>query len=462
VADRRVDAAFATARQRRTRSLRELAAWLAIPSISADPRRAGDVRRAAEWLAEWLRSRRADVSVLATDAGPPVVLGRVPGPPAAPVVLVYGHYDVQPPGPGWSRPPFVPRVQGGVLYARGANDDKGQLFSHLAAIDAWIRTGGPPVTVMILAEGAEEIGSPGFAPVAAELRRRTAPDVIVVSDTERASWQRPSITISQRGHVALRVTVDTGGEPVHAGRFGGAVLDPTLILSRVLTTVANVIDTVPAAMRPGSGMIVEGRTDAAIRHATGGRATPFDALEQRITQTSAISITAIHAGGSAGAVPTRATASLDVRLAPGVHPAPTIRRIQRVIRTHLQRGVHVQVEVAATSRGLDHRIASGVRRAAEQACLDGFGTRPAYVRSGGTIPAVPALTDSLGRTPLLLGLGTPQGHAHGPDERLDLEGWERGVNTCIAFFNRISSRQYNSPEPCGDCEKSRNIVEAVN
>jgi acetylornithine deacetylase/succinyl-diaminopimelate desuccinylase-like protein len=213
--------ALAVAAERRRARLAELKRWLAIPSVSSDPARADAVREAAAFLSDRLGAVGADVEELSTPGGPPVVVGRAGGPPAAPVVLVYGHYDVQPPGPGWTTDPFTPTTRDGVLYARGANDDKGQLFAHLAALDAWRQAGGPPVTVVIVAEGAEEVGSRGFAEALSALRHRTGPNAVVVSDTERASLGRPAVTVSQRGQITLRITVDTGGPAMHAGRLGG-------------------------------------------------------------------------------------------------------------------------------------------------------------------------------------------------------------------------------------------------
>ena len=187
-----LSAALDSAREQRGRRLAELKSWLAIPSVSPDPARVDAVREAAAWLAAWLRALGAQVQQLPTRGGPPVVTGRIDGPPSAPVVLVYGHYDVQPAGRGWTTDAFTPVVRAGVLYARGANDDKGQLFAHLAALDAWCRAGGIPVTVVIVAEGAEEVGSLGLPDVLQVLRRGVQADVVVVSDTERATPGRRS------------------------------------------------------------------------------------------------------------------------------------------------------------------------------------------------------------------------------------------------------------------------------
>ena len=166
-------------------------------------------------------------------------MGHVDGPRAAPVLVVYGHYDVQPAGRGWTTDAFTPVIRAGVLYARGANDDKGQLFAHLAALDAWRRVGGAPLTVVIVAEGAEEIGSPGFAEAISGLRRRVHANAVLVSDTERASMGRPAVTVSQRGQITMTVVVDTGGPPVHPGRLGGAVADPSVVLAAALIDLQN-------------------------------------------------------------------------------------------------------------------------------------------------------------------------------------------------------------------------------
>ncbi|MEV6344857.1 M20/M25/M40 family metallo-hydrolase [Actinoplanes sp. NPDC051851] len=408
--------------------LAELTDWLSLAST-------GD---SARWLGAWLAGFGARVEHLPTPGGPPVVTGRFDGRRRRPVVLVYGHYDVRPPGPGWTAPPFTPVIRNGRLYARGANDDKGQLFAHLAGLAAWRAAGGPPVTVVVIAEGAEEIGSPGFAAAAVEVRRRIgAVDAIVVSDTERATMDRPAVTVSQRGHLTLRLAVDAGGPAVHPGRFGGALVDPSLVLARVLLDLER---SSRGWLPPARGPLPVPVTrvgGAELRRRAGGRATRAGDLDRRVALLPAVTVTGLRAGDGSGGTPGRSLADVDIRLPPGVAPEAVAARVRTRLRRLVPVRVRLDAEVTAAHRG-EHLVPGpALRRAVEFATAAGFGTRPAYVRSGGSIAAVSDLRRVFGVVPLLLGLGTPGGGAHGPDEHMDVRGWFAAVDTCAALLAAI-------------------------
>jgi succinyl-diaminopimelate desuccinylase len=320
------------------------------------------------------------------------------------------------------------------LYARGANDDKGQLFAHLAALGAWCRVGGPPVSVVVVAEGAEEIGSRGFSEAVAVLRRRTGANAVVVSDTERASDGRPAVTVSQRGQIVLKVTVDAGGSAVHAGRLGGALIDPSLVLAAALLDVKDASS--HWVYRPGQGprLTLVRLSDNGVRRLAGGRATATRDLYRRVSLGAAVTVTALRAGQRTGASPGRAQAWLDIRLPPGVDPEAVVHDIRRRLRRRCPPRVRLSAEAVSAHRGRELAPDRVLRRAVEDASLVGFGRPPAYLRSGGTIPAVGVLAEAFGTTPALLGLGTPAGGAHGPDECMDLHGWSRSVDTCVALL----------------------------
>ncbi|GAA1654349.1 dipeptidase [Kribbella alba] len=439
---------LAAARRWRTDRLTELRAWLAIPSVSADPARAADVAHAARWLASWQSAHGARVDVRPTAGGRDVVLGYWPAPPGAPLVVIYGHYDVQPAGPRWSSDPFSSVVRSGVLYARGAGDDKGQLFAHLCALDAWRQAGVPPVQVLVIAEGAEEVGSPGFDAVLRPLARRVRPVAVVVSDTERDDDGAPTVTVSQRGHLVARLEVDTGGPDVHPGRLGGAVVDPGLVLAKALLTLhdellptlgARPADALGAQPRMRTdGVQPRTRTDAAVARAAGGRAMTGPGMDERITTRGALSVTRLTAGAQGSAIPARSAARIDLRVPPRADPADVLLRARRLLDGLAPRGTTVRLHVIAATPGLETMPDALTRRAAEEACAVGFGRPPAYVRSGGTIPAVGMMARTFGIRPLLLGFGTPGGNAHGPDEAMDLAGWAAGVDTSAALLSALA------------------------
>jgi acetylornithine deacetylase/succinyl-diaminopimelate desuccinylase-like protein len=432
-------AVLAAARRRRADRLGELHTWLAIPSVSADPARAADVARAARWLASWQRSRGATVQVVPTAGGRGIVLGHWTAPPGAPLAVVYGHYDVQPAGSGWSSDPFKPVIRADVLYARGANDDKGQLFAHLCALDAWRQVGAPPVQVLVIAEGAEEVGSPGFEETLRRLARRIRPRAIIVSDTERDDDGAPTVTVSQRGNIVADLEVDAGGPDVHPGRLGGAVVDPALLLAEALLALRDHL--LPnLRTQPTNALDVQLRTrpDAAVARAAGGRAITGSGLDKRITLSGALNITRLASNGRGGAVPPRSAARIDLRLPPGVDPAFVIRHARQLLDTLAPHGTTVRLRAVSGTPGLETIPNEPTRRAAEEACAEGFGRPPVYARSGGTVPAVGMMARAFGICPLLLGFGTPGGNAHGPDEAMDLHGWAAAVDTSAALLAALA------------------------
>jgi acetylornithine deacetylase/succinyl-diaminopimelate desuccinylase-like protein len=458
-------AVLAAARRWRADRLTELRTWLAIPSISADPARAADVARAARWLASWQRAHGATVEVLPTASGRDIVLGHWAAPAGAPLAVIYGHYDVQPSGPGWSSNPFTPVVRDGVLYARGAGDDKGQLFAHLCALDAWRQAEVPPVRVLVIAEGAEEVGSPGFGAMLRRLARRVRPRAVIVSDTERDDDGAPTVTVSQRGHIVAELEVDTGGPDVHPGRLGGAVVDPSLLLAEALLTLRD--DLLPSLVtRPTEtiGVQLRTRTDAAVARAAGGRAMTGPGLDERLTLHGALGVTRLVSGGRSGAVPARSMARIDLRLQPRADPAAVLVRVRQLLDGLAPRGTTVRLRVIAETAGLETTPDLPTQHAAAEACTMGFGRAPAYVRSGGTVPAVGMMARVFGIRPLLLGFGTPGGNAHGPDEAMDLAGWVAAVDTSAALLSELAlpnRGNRNSARPQNDHHGGSRPVHSV-
>ena len=410
-------AAVRAARANRTADLADLARWLAIPSVSVDPRAGPQLVAAADHLDRALT--RAGARVHRIGGGPaPVVVGEVTGPPGAPVVLVYGHYDVQAAGSGWTVPPFAVVRRGRALIARGANDDKGQLATVVAALRAGRDGGGLGCRVVVVAEGAEEIGSPGLDRALARLRHRVRPDVVLVCDTERAPDGVPAVTLSQRGRIDAEVLVETPGRPAHPGRRGGAVTDPSLVLADVLRGLRSAVARVPAP--------------------------PEATWRSR----AVLSVTRLSAGRpGAGAIPVRARARIDVRLPPQL-PAPVaadllpgaLRRHGR--RYRYRRGSpRITVKVMNCHPGMVFAPRAEVLAGLDRACRSVFSSPLRYSHSGGSLPAAVLLSENFptASAPVLLGLGTANAGAHGPDEWLDLDSWSAGVELILQFLGNIGS-----------------------
>jgi len=382
-----------------------------------------------------LRAAGATVRRIGVPGAPSLVVGRACGRPGSATVLVYGHYDVVAPGPGWRAAAFRPVVRDGRLVGRGVNDDKGQLMAAVAALDGWRCAGGPPASVWVVAEGAEEVGSPGLAAGLATLARRVRPDVVLVCDTERAADGVASLTVSQRGHLDLAVRVDTGGAPVHPGRLGGAVADPGVALSQVIVGLSGALaeEGRRTGGAPGHPALLR-RTDGQVARAAGTRATVGPGLDRRITELPALSVLRLTADAGTRAVPVRASAHLDVRLPPSADPAAALRVLRRIARDAAPPTVRVTVSAGAAHAGHEALPAPSHLAAVDAACRASFGSPVRLVRSGGSLAAASLLASAFARAPLLLGLGTPGGRAHGPDEFLDLAGWTRSVALLVRLL----------------------------
>jgi succinyl-diaminopimelate desuccinylase len=267
------------------------------------------------------------------------------------------------------------------------------------------------------------------------LARRVRPRAVIVSDTERDDDGAPTVTVSQRGHIVAALEVDTGGPDVHPGRLGGAVVDPSLVLAEALLTLRDeLLPGLGAHPVDAVGVQPRIRTDAAVARAAGGRAMTGPGLDERVTLRGALGVTRLANGGRGSAVPARSAARIDLRLPVRADPADVLLHVRGLLDGLAPHGATVRLRVVSGTPGVETTPDAPTRRAAEEACAVGFGRPPAYVRSGGTVPAVSMMARAFGIRPLLLGLGTPRGNAHGPDEAMDLPGWAAGVDTSAALL----------------------------
>jgi succinyl-diaminopimelate desuccinylase len=437
----RLDDARGAARRRGDAALRGLEQWLRIPSISGDPAHRRDVARAADWIAQRLAKMTHAVKVVPS-AHNPVVLARVGSSRSMHrPLIVYGHLDVKAPGPGWTSMPFEPVRRGGLLFARGASDDKGQFMAHVAAVEAWASVGGPPIDVAFIVDGAEEVGSPGLKAVVDRHRDFLGADAaaIVVSDTKMAGPGRPTLTVSQRGMLGVKVVVSTGRGGVHAGRYGGAVIDPSQVLAAAILRGARAVGRLSCAGRP------PGPSDADVRAGAAGRALHPDRLAERSTTCGALTVTSFESGSTAGAIPATAKATLDIRLPPAVDAAKTFSMIAGAMLGNRHPQVGIRLTCVATTPGVSMRQASEVRENIDRACRLAFGRPVVTVASGGSIPAVDLLFRTFGRPPILLGFGPADDGAHGPDERIHLGDWAKSVETAVLFMEFLSRTMGASP-----------------
>jgi acetylornithine deacetylase/succinyl-diaminopimelate desuccinylase-like protein len=439
------------------RITRELFELLAIPSVSARSEHDADTRRAAEWLAGSMRRAGLAATVHETP-GHPVVVGEWRGAPAgAPTVLVYGHYDVQPAEPLelWTSPPFEPTVRDGRIYARGAVDDKGQLFLHVKALEAHLAVRGTlPVNVIVVAEGEEEVGSDHLAAFIEEHAARLRCDGVVISDSSMFAPGLPSVLSSLRGLAYFQLDVQGPAQDLHSGSYGGGAVNPAMALARILATmhdadgrvaIAGFYDAVrewPAAVR--EQMRALPFDEEAFRRETGapalGGERGFSVLERLWTRPTC-EVNGLLSGytgeGAKTVLPARAMAKVSCRLVPDQTP----EEIERLMRDHVRRvapaGVTVTVTALHGGRPWRGELGGPLYDAARRALAAAFGREPVITGEGGSIPVVGDFERILGAPVLLMGFGLPGENAHAPDEWMAVENFEKGMRAVVCLWDEL-------------------------
>ena len=432
-----------------------LGEWIAIPSISADEAHAADVARAGEWLCERIRAA-GGAAELADWEGHPLALGELRasgGGESAPTVLCYGHFDVQPPDPLelWETPPFEASVRNGQVFGRGIADDKGQLFLLLEAASRLARAGELPVNVRFACDGEEETGGHSIVEYLAVDERGA--DVCVIFDSGMVARDVPAFNIATRGLCYMHLTLRSGEGDLHSGIYGGAALNAVNALARILQAVLPGDDgRLPEALRQGLVPPTEeeraawASLPAGADELAGQGAHPMDsaAAEQFYLRTwaePAVDVNGI-AGGSPllqkTVLPVEAVANLSIRLAPGQDPDHIAAEVERLLRETTPAGAELVVEHWASSApGLVDQSSKAI-----QLGLDAFeralGVRPLLIRSGGTLPIVPAL-EHKGIPTVLTGFALPDSNIHSPNERMELEYLPRGIEAAEELFRSFAA-----------------------
>jgi acetylornithine deacetylase/succinyl-diaminopimelate desuccinylase-like protein len=428
----------------------ELRRLVAIPSISAPgfPEPRGPILEAYERVASLLRDAGVqNVGALELPDTAPAVIGEIPGPPGAPTVLLYSHYDVVPPGDEtlWSSPPFEATERDGAIFGRGTADSKANILVHVGALRAW--GGRPPVGIKVLIEGQEEVGSPLEEPeVVAAHPDVFGADAIIVADAGSIRAGQPSLTVSLRGDARITVAVRTLASDKHSGQYGGAAPDALVVLLRALASLYDEHGDVAVAGLRRDEWSGESYTDAEFRRLAEIRAglpiVGTGSIGSRIWTGASITVLGIDApavDGAAAAVQSSARAGLNVR----VHPEQDAKEAQAAVIRHLeaQRPFGVPLEITAGATGDGFRAASAgvawdaMKRALEQA----WGAPPVEIATGGAIPLVKAMSDGVpAATLFVLGACDSFANIHGPDERLLVDEWERAVLAEALFFEHYA------------------------
>jgi len=445
----------------RDRYVAELKDFLAIPSISALPDRAADVARCAQWTADEMRRIGLEsVEVIATP-GHPVVYGEWCHATGAPTVLFYGHYDVQPVDPVdlWESPPFEATVREGELYARGAADDKGQVFMHFKAIEAHLKTTGHlPVNIKVVIEGEEEIGSVHLDRFVRDHRSRLAADVIVISDSAMFDRGVPSICYALRGLVYFQIDLRGTTSDLHSGIFGGAVANPAMVLAQIL---AQMKDRGGRIRIPGFYDRVRPLSD---EERTAWAALPFNekkyrkdlgaprlagesgySVLERVWARPTFDVNGLLSGftgdGSKTVIPSLAMAKVSMRLVPDQDPGEIAQQFDAYIRKVTPKTVTLTLTRMHGGKPWITSYDNPFVRAAARAIERGFGTAPVFCREGGSIPVVSTFHEELGVPAVLFGVGLPDENAHAPNERLDLGNFHNGIVSAAALYEEIAAAQ---------------------
>ena len=409
--------------------LDDLEEFVRIPSVSADPGRADQVRRSAEWVAERLREAGCpDVRLVSAGAGAPAIIARYPAPDGLPTVCLYAHHDVQPEGDPaqWTSAPFQPEVRDGRLYGRGSGDDKGGFAVHLAALRAF--DGSPPVGVTLFVEGEEEVGSPTLGVLLAEHRDALAADLYVIADSWNWGVGRPSFTTSLRGLADCVVEVSTLDHGIHSGGFGGVVPDALTTLCRLLATLHDENGNV-AVEGLASSPVPELEYDSDRLRAETGllpgvREIGDGSVVERLWGRPAIAVIGLDTTPIANASNTilpSARAKISLRLAPGDDADRALRRLTEHLEQHVSWGAQVSVTAGETGQPSRIEPAGPIADLAREAFRRAFGTEVVEMGQGGSIPMVAEFQRAFPEaTVLVTAVCDPDSRMHGVDESVDL------------------------------------------
>jgi acetylornithine deacetylase/succinyl-diaminopimelate desuccinylase-like protein len=446
-------------KRNQARFVAELCDYLRFPSVSAQPQHKKDLRACAGWLVNHCRHIGLDARLCPT-AGHPIVVAKTRRAKGSrkPHFMIYGHYDVQPPEPLelWKSPPFAPRIAGRSIYARGAMDNKGQNFAHLKAVEAYLQTGTPlPCDLTFVLEGEEEVGSANLAKFLKTHRAELNCDAVVISDTDIPSPKHPALAYSLRGIIAFEITVRGPARDLHSGVFGGSVENPAMALARLLAQLRDASGrvTIPGFYDDVAPLSAYERKQFArlpikdrdlqkllgVKKLFGERGfTPTEHRSARPT----FEINGLTSGyqgeGSKTIVPAWARAKITCRLVPNQRPAKIRELVCRHIKKICPPTVHLEIEAGHGAEAYLVSPRSREAQAALRALKAAFGCPPVLMREGGSIPIVNDFKKILHADSLLLGLGLPDGNAHSPNEKFNLDCFAKGQAMSAHLWQELS------------------------
>ncbi len=453
--------AVAYARENQQRFLNELKDLLRIPSVSTAPQHKADVQRAAEFVASDLRRIGMEHVEVIQGKGHPLIYADWLHAPGKPTVLCYAHYDVQPPDPldEWVSPPFEPQERNNNLYARGAVDDKGQLWMELKAIEALMKGHGGklPINVKFILEGEEEVGGESIAEYVRKQKSKLKADFALVCDTELFAPDLPTLCIGLRGLVYTEIDAVGPKTDLHSGMYGGAAPNPLFALIEIISKLK---DGKGRVLIPGFYSKVKAPTNAELK---AWKRLPFSEEHYRKTEVGSKVLTGepgysvlyrtwarptleVHglpggftAPGAKTVIPARAQAKVSMRLVPNQNPDDIVKRFKAYVKKLTPKGVDTRIKVFSTGRACVVGTNNKYIKAATEAMHEVFKKDTVFIRSGGSIPIVTDFQDVLKIPSVMMGFGLPDDNLHAPNEKFHIPNFYRGIESICVFFEKLGA-----------------------
>ncbi|RUS45757.1 dipeptidase [Cohnella sp. AR92] len=443
---------------KREEHLSELKEWLSIPSISALSEHKKDIQAAASWLADALKRAGMETVEILETKGHPIVYAERMKAPGRPTLLIYGHYDVQPVDPLnlWTTPPFEPDIRDGKLYARGATDDKGQLFLHIKAVEAILREEGElPVNIKFCIEGEEEISGESLPEFLKANKEKVAADAVIISDSSLLEPGKPSICTGLRGLCSLEVTVSTAKTDLHSGLYGGAVPNALHALISLLdtlhdekgrVTVEGFYEGVPeltdlekadlASYNPDEKKLA---ADLGLDALYGEEGFSFT---ERTGARPTLELNGVWGGfqgeGTKTVIPKEAHAKITCRLVGTQDPQKTLDRVESHLKANVQKGAKVRVEQGERANAFTCDPSDPMLQLAADAYEEVYGKRAVFTKDGGSIPVVATFSRVVEAPVVIMGFGLPDENLHAPDEHLNLVNFDKGLLTLVRYLHKTA------------------------
>ena len=436
----------------RQRFLDELFELLRFPSVSADPKYKSDMLKTADYVAGKLKEAGADQVEVCQTAGYPIVYGEKFVDASRPTILVYGHYDVQPPDPLelWKTPPFEPTIRDGKIYARGACDDKGQVYMHVKAFELMMKTNSLPCNVKFMIEGEEEVGSNNLGIFVKENKDRLQADVVLISDTSMISLEHPSLETGLRGLSYLEVEVTGPNRDLHSGVYGGAVANPATILAKLIASlhdennhiqIPGFYDDVSALSQSERDELnkapyneQEYKDDLGVEELWGEKG--YTTIERTGTRPT-LEVNGIWGGyigeGAKTVLPSKANAKISMRLVPNQQSDKITKLFTDYFISIAPKNVKVKITPHHGGEPVVTPTDSVAYKAAQKAIAESFGKDPIPTRGGGSIPIVALFEKELGIKTVLMGFGLDSDNLHSPNEKYDIANFYKGIETIPLF-----------------------------